>query len=152
MNIRRILILLVIVVMGIGFIQVESSFTQDCKPCVEDFEKYALDGCTVVLVGKKASADGSIISTHTCDCGVCDWSWRYVPPADHEPGSKRKIYWFPQFVSTPPSDGYHWDNIDHKFNGLEIDQVPHTFGYMHGMFGYINDNQVAIGESTIGCP
>ncbi|NTV82266.1 MAG: hypothetical protein HGA24_12710, partial [Candidatus Aminicenantes bacterium] len=30
-------------------------------------------------------------------------------------------------------------------------EVPHTYAYHHAMFGYMNDNQVAIGESTIGC-
>jgi dipeptidase len=37
------------------------------------------------------------------------------------------------------------------YTGLEIPQVPHTYAYIHGDFGYMNDQQVAIGESTIGC-
>jgi len=142
---------IVVVLLLIGPAQYHAVFAQGSGPCMSDQEQYALDGCTVVIVGKKASADGSIITTHTCDCGVCDWTWRYKPPVDHEPGSKRKIYWIAQFITTPPSKGYHWDTIEDNFNGLEIDQVPHTYGYLHGMFGYINDNQVAIGESTIGC-
>ncbi len=109
------------------------------------------EGCTVVIVGKDASVDGSAMVTHTNDCGVCDWSWRYVPPADHEPGSKRRIYWFNQYETSPPSKGYHWSDYEHKFSGLEIEEIPHTFGYLHGMYGYLNDNQVALGESTIGC-
>ena len=28
-------------------------------------------GCTVVLVGKHASTDGSTMATHSADCGVC---------------------------------------------------------------------------------
>jgi len=143
---------IVIIVMGvIGFTQIQVSYSQDCKTCITDQEKYALDGCTVVLVGKKASTDGSVISTHTCDCGVCDWTWRYVPPADHEPGSKRRIYYFPQFITRHPDEGLRWDVFESQFTGLEIPQVNHTYGYLHGMFGYINDNQVAFGESTIGC-
>ncbi|MDH4220224.1 MAG: hypothetical protein OEW23_15810, partial [Candidatus Aminicenantes bacterium] len=39
---------------------------------------YSLDGCTVIIVGKDASVDGSVMTTHTCDCGLCDWTWRYV--------------------------------------------------------------------------
>jgi dipeptidase len=103
------------------------------------------------MVGKKASTDGSVMSTHTCDCGFCDWTWRYVPPADHKPGTKRKIYHFNQFTTKPPSQGLRWDTYEENFTGLEIPQIPHTFGYLHGMFGYMNDNQVAIGESTVGC-
>ena len=127
---------------------------QDCGCPQSDngaYETIVPDACTVVVVGKKASMDGSVMTTHTADCGICDWSWRYIPPVDHEPGSKRKIYSFSQFDTSPPSKGYHWSDYEHKFNGLEIDQVPHTYGYIHGMFGYLNDNQVAFGESTIGC-
>ena len=65
---------------------------------------YASKGCTVIIVGKNASVDGSVITTHTCDCGVCDWTWRYIPAADHEPGSMRKIYHIDQFKTFPPEE------------------------------------------------
>jgi len=134
-----------------GLIDVQFIYSQDCKNCNSSEFEFLRDNCTDVIVGKGASADGSVILTHTCDCGVCDWTWRYVPPADHRPGSTRKIYYFPQFITTPPSKGLRYDAIEGNFTGLEIPQVPHTYGYLHGMFGYMNDNQVAIGESTIGC-
>ncbi len=107
-------------------------------------------GCTVIMVGKKASADGSTMATHTCDCGICDWTWRHVPAADHKPGETRKIYHINQYKTWPPEQGLKWDLYKQDFTGLEIPEVPHTFAYHHGMFGYINENQVAIGESTIG--
>ncbi len=28
------------------------------------------EACTVIMVGKAASADGSTMTTHTCDCGT----------------------------------------------------------------------------------
>ncbi len=108
------------------------------------------DNCTVIMVGKKASADGSTMTTHTADCGICDWTWRYVPAADHKPGSTRKIYRISQMRTWPPSEGLKWDLIKKDFTGVEIPEVPHTYGYMHGVFGYMNDQQLAIGESTIG--
>jgi len=109
-------------------------------------------GCTVIIVGKDASVDGSVMTTHTCDCGVCDWTWRYIPPADHEPGSMRKIYHIDQFKAFPPEEGLKWDIVYKKnYTGLEIPQVAHTYGYFHGVFGYMNDQQLAMGESTIGC-
>lgn len=114
-------------------------------------QKLALDGCTSILVGKEASTDGSVMTTHTCDCGVCDWTWRYVPPADHKPDAKRKIYHINQFHTWPPSEGLKWEIYKENFTGLEIPQPEHTYGYLHGMFGYMNDQQVALGESTIGC-
>ncbi|UCE06624.1 MAG: C69 family dipeptidase [bacterium] len=151
MNIQRNILTAVILVILLGLINFQASFSQGCKTCDFPSEDFRMDGCTVVIVGKKASTDGSVISTHTCDCGFCDWTWRYVSPADHEEGATRKIYWFNQFVTEPPSKGLRWDAIADNFNGLEIPQILHTYGYLHGMFGYMNDNQVAIGESTIGC-
>ena len=67
------------------------------------------EGCTVIMVGKDASTDGSVMTTHTCDCGVCDWTFRRIPAADHKPGEKRKIYHIDQFEAFPPDIGLKWD-------------------------------------------
>ena len=109
------------------------------------------EGCTSILVGRLASTDGSVMTTHTCDCGTCDWTWRHVPAADHKPGSTRKIYHISQYKTWPPSEGLKWDAYKKDFAGLEIPEAAHTYAYHHGMFGYMNEKQVAIGESTIGC-
>jgi len=93
------------------------------------------DNCTSILVGKLASTDGSTMTTHTCDCGLCDWTWRHVPAADHKPGEKRKIYHISQFKTWPPQEGLKWALYRKDFTGLEIPQVPHTYAYHHGMFG-----------------
>jgi len=139
-------------VMGlIWLISWQLSLAQECFSCADDSVSFLNDKCTVILVGKGASADGSVISTHTCDCAVCDWTWRRVAPADFEEGAKRRIYWIPQFETSPPDEGLRWETLEKGFTGLEIPQPNRTFGYLHGLFGYINDHQVAIGESTIGC-
>jgi dipeptidase len=109
------------------------------------------EGCTSILVGKLASTDGSVMTTHTCDCGTCDWTWRHVPAADHKPAETRKIYHVSQYKTWPPSEGLKWDLYKKDFTGLEVPQVRHTYAYHHGMFGYMNEKQVSIGESTIGC-
>jgi dipeptidase len=114
-------------------------------------ESFLEDGCTVIMVAKGASTDGSTMATHTCDCGVCDWTWRHVPAADHKPGEMRKIYHINQYKTWPPEQGLKWDLYKNDFTGLEIPEAPHTYGYHHGMFGYMNDQQLGIGESTIGC-
>ena len=108
-------------------------------------------GCTVVLVGKDASTDSSVMTTHTADCSFCDWTWRHVPAADHEPGSMRKIYYISQFRTWPPETGGKWEMYKESDTGLEIPQVPRTYAYHHGAFGYMNEHQLSIGESTIGC-
>jgi dipeptidase len=108
------------------------------------------DACTVIMVGKDASTDGSTMATHTADCGTCDWTWRKVPAADHKPGEMRRLYTISQMRTWPPKEGLKWDLIKKDFAGVEIPEPAHTFGYMHGVFGYMNDQQLGIGESTIG--
>jgi dipeptidase len=108
------------------------------------------EGCTVIMVGKAASVDGSVMTTHTADCGICDWTWRHVPAADYPPGSTRKIYHISQIRTWPPSEGLKWDLYLNDFTGLEIPQVRHTYAFHHGVFGYMNEHQLAMGESSIG--
>jgi dipeptidase len=122
--------------------------TAGCELC----GKGTPENCTVIMVGKAASTDGSVMTTHTCDCSECDWTWRWVPATDHPAGATRKIYHIAQFETFPPDQGLRWEYLQaNRQTGLEIPQVPHTHGYIHGNFGYMNDRQVAIGESTIGC-
>ena len=122
--------------------------TAGCEVC----GKGNPENCTVILVGKAASTDGSVMTTHTCDCAECDWTWRWIPAADHPAGATRKIYHIAQFETFPPDQGLRWEYVQaNRQTGLEIPQVLHTYGYVHGDFGYMNDKQVAIGESTIGC-
>jgi len=118
-----------------------------CDTCLQD---RVPENCTVIMVGKNASTDGSVMTTHTCDCGHCDWTWRYVPAADHPAGAMRKIFRVDQFGNWPPSAGLKWDVVK-QTTVLEIPEVLHTHAYLHGDFGYMNDVQVAIGESTVGC-
>ena len=118
------------------------------RPVASDLD-LPFDNCTVIMAGREATHDGSVITTHTADCGSCDWTWRKVPAADHKPGETRKIYHISQMKTWPPKEGLKWDLIKKDFVGLEIPEPPRTFGYMHGVFGYMNDQQLALGESTI---
>jgi dipeptidase len=106
--------------------------------------------CTVIMVGREASTDGSVMSTHAADCGVCDFTWRHVPAADHKPGAMRKLYRIDQLRTWPPSEGGKWAMVLKDPTGVEIPEVAHTFGYHHSIFGYMNDQQLAVAESTIG--
>lgn len=149
-KVKKFIALIGMIFICLAFIGIFAFDGQKDEDCISCQREYALDGCTVIMVGKDASTDGSIISTHTCDCGLCDWTFRYVPPADHKEGATRKIYHINQFQTWHPDTGLKWDQHAYNFTGLEIPEIPHTYGYIHGMFGYMNDNQVAFGESTIG--
>ncbi|TET84591.1 MAG: hypothetical protein E3J46_10915 [Desulfobacteraceae bacterium] len=151
MNLKRLFLFLGILLAVVVLLSALTFITAKDEPCESTVLEAAQDGCTVIMVGKDASVDGSVMTTHTCDCGLCDWTWRYIPAADHKPGEMRKIYHINQFKTFPPEEGLKWELYKNNDTGLEIPQVPHTYSYLHGAFGYMNDQQLAIGESTIGC-
>ncbi len=116
-----------------------------------DWDTYPItERCTVILVGKAASADGSVMVSQTADCGACDWTWHFIPSADYEPGAVRKIYHINQMRTWPPETGGKWEKVlEEGYTGLDIPQVPRTYAYMHGVFGHMNEYQLAFAESTI---
>lgn len=85
--------------------------------------------CTNFIVGKKASADGSVICSYNADdyglfIGLC-----HYPAGKHEKSSVRKIY--------------DWDtNVYHG-------QIPEA-EVTYNVIGNINEYQVSIGETTFG--
>jgi dipeptidase len=109
------------------------------------------EACTTVLVGKDASSDGSVIACQTADCGMCDFTWHYIPAADHEEGSVRKIYHINQIRTWPPEVGGKWVKYVEGYTEVDIPEVPHTYAYQHAVFGHMNEHQLGIAESTIGC-
>ena len=88
------------------------------------------DACTNLIVGRAASADGSVICTYNCDT-FGDTGWlTYSPAGAHAPGEKIAIrsFWHPDGIR-----GY-------------VDQVPYTYG----VIGYMNEKQLTILETTFG--
>jgi dipeptidase len=97
------------------------------------------DGCTVIAVGKKASADGSLILSHT-DAGP-DSRVYVVPAAKHKAGATAAVHWGIQDAKLPLHD-------DGEVLGT-IPQVSETYAYIHSAYPHINEYQLAIAESTI---
>jgi len=89
----------------------------------------ASEACTNLLVGKKASADGSTIITYAADSHTLYGDLEFHPAADHPKGAMRKIV--------------DWDSG--KTLG-EIPQVTHTYAVV----GNMNEHQVTVAESTWG--
>ena len=50
------------------------------------------NGCTTILVTAGATADGSLMVTHSDDNEMMDQRIINDPAADHEPGSQRPVY------------------------------------------------------------
>ena len=109
------------------------------------------EACTTILVGKNASTDGSVFACQTADCGICDFTWHYVPAADHPEDAVRKIYHIHQIRTWPPDVGGKWVKYVEGYTGVDIPQVPHTYAYQHAVFGHMNEHQLGIAESSIGC-
>lgn len=87
------------------------------------------EACTNFIVGKKASADGSVFCTYTADdygmfIGLC-----HYPAGKHAKGEMRKIY--------------DWDTKE--YHG-QIPEAAETYN----VIGNINEYQVSIGETTFG--
>ncbi len=148
---RTILAAVILVAIVVAATATTMATRTSTRPSPADVVHPEMEACTSVLVGKAASTDGSTMTTHTCDCGICDWTWRHVAAADHKPGSTRRIYHISQYKTWPPSEGLKWDLVKKDYAGFDIPEIPRTYAYHHGMFGYMNEHQVAIGESSIGC-
>lgn len=111
----------------------DTSLAQD-GPCTEC--------CTSLLVGPAASADGSTMTSHSCDSGT-DRTWISMQPHQvHEPGSTATIWLLPKRTTGP-------DDPDRVPVG-EIPQVAETFKFMDAAYPIMNEHQLAIGETTTG--
>jgi dipeptidase len=93
--------------------------------------------CTIVVAGKDATVDGSVITSHT---DACDNSRLfYVPAQKYKKGSLATVYWG---IQDPSIELGEWEVIGH------IPQVERTFAYFHSGYSQMNEKQLAIGEST----
>ena len=85
--------------------------------------------CTNLIVGKKASADGSTIVSYSADSYGMFGDLYHSPAAKYPKGAKLDIY--------------NWE--DNRFMGT-IDQARETYN----VIGNINEYQVTIAETTFG--
>ena len=100
--------------------------------------------CTSIMFGKKATTDGSVITSHTCD-GVYRTWMRWEPAADHKKGETHKVYRGTMHTEDP------YDNRDVKLMG-EIPQAEHTYSYLNTAYPCLNEKQLAMGETTFSGP
>ena len=100
--------------------------------------------CTSIVVGRLASTDGSVITSHTCD-GVSHTWVQYVPAADHKRGEVTRLRKnFRKTISAA-------DTAEIEIVG-EIPQVRHTYAYLNTGYPSLNEKQVGIGETTFTGP
>lgn len=114
-----------------------------------DFDQYTSPQdltleCTSITVGKKASADGSVMTSHTDDSGRTRTNIYIVPAADHAKGATKAIY----RRGVPKQDEYGKMRKYEFVKVGEIPQVAHTYKYFSSAYPCLNEHQLAIGEST----
>ncbi len=96
------------------------------------------EACTIIAVGKDASADGSVLISQT-DTGQ-DSRIYVVHGKKFEPGSKAPVYFGIQDATNELKD-------DGEILGY-IPQAEQTYTYFHTAYSHINEHQLAIAEST----
>lgn len=126
-----------------------------CLQCIECNEFDEGKGCTTVICGKDATVDGSLITSHTNDCGRCDPRIAYVPAMDHNPGDMRSVYAFrlpyPRLCCYDRGPTYFPKAGEEVVEPIGyIPQVEHTYAYFDGVYGIMNEHQLNIGECSCG--
>jgi dipeptidase len=97
--------------------------------------------CTSIMVGRKASADGSVMTSHTCDSHDGSSQIFVVPGKKHDPGEEVVL------TCRLPDNSGPMKRQGRRPTG-RIPQVAETFGYIAAEYGIMNEHQLAIGEST----
>ncbi|MFO7617240.1 MAG: C69 family dipeptidase [Bacteroidales bacterium] len=98
--------------------------------------------CTSIMVGKKASTDGSVMTAHSCDGNYRTWL-NIVPHRTWPEGATRKVTWGKLHTETP-------HDTRNTFEKGEIPQVAETYSYLNVAYPCLNEKQLAMGETTIG--
>jgi len=98
--------------------------------------------CTSIMVGKKATTDGSVITCHSCDGPYRTWL-NIVPHKTYGDGAMRKISWGLMH------NEFSGDKRNVTEKG-EIPQVAETYSYLNTCYPSLNEKQLAMGETTFG--
>ena len=99
------------------------------------------DACTSIMVGREASTDGSVLTSHTCD----SWyrTWMSIEPA-HD---------YPRDTVTSIRGGLMHTEHQGDMTGVKergtIPQASHTYSFLNTAYPCLNEKQLAMGETTI---
>lgn len=108
-----------------------------------DWEGGVPEGCTTITVGKKASFDGSVMTSHTDDSHRTRAWMNIVPEGRHGRRDMVTMY------KRENDDSRKMPAYKHTPVG-ELPQARETFGYINTAYPCMNTKQLAIGESTFG--
>ena len=98
--------------------------------------------CTSIMVGRLATTDGSVITSHTCDGTYRTWL-EVVPHVKYEKEIVHSVY---SGALRPRETS--WDMRTVKMTG-EIPEAKETYAFLNTAYPCMNEKQLAIGETTI---
>jgi dipeptidase len=99
------------------------------------------ENCTTIMVGRHASTDGSVMTSHSCDGNYRTWLEIY-PHQKFEQGIMHPVY--SGMLHTEEA----WDMTRVTIKG-EIPEVSETYAFLNTAYPCLNEKQLAIGETTI---
>jgi dipeptidase len=99
--------------------------------------------CTSIVVGRQASNDQSVMTSHTCDSHRTSSAVKLVPHQNHEAGSALML------TKRVDDDSGAMTRYKQLRTG-PVRQVAETYGYLAPAYASMNEHQLAIGESTFG--
>lgn len=102
------------------------------------------ESCTSIMVGKTATVDGSVITSHTCDGRYRTWL-RWENARTFKNDTTCKIY--KGLLKTETA----WDMRNVKEAGV-IPQAKEIYAFLNTAYPCLNEKQLAIGETTIVGP
>ena len=108
-------------------------------------EERSPEGCTVIGVGRLATVDGSVFTSHTDCCSEC--RVYVVPGRTFKKGDLAPVHWGMVYFGRDDDRGCLPLGDYGKVIG-HIPQVEKTFSYFHTGYSQMNEHQLAIGEST----
>ena len=117
-----------------------NAYTQTDKEIDPDGPGYA-ENCTSIMVGRLASTDGSVMTSHTCDGRYRTWL-EVVPAMQFARDTVHPVYWGTMHTEEA------WDMTNVTRKG-EIPEVKETYAYLNTAYPCLNEKQLAIGETTI---
>jgi dipeptidase len=101
-----------------------------------------IGNCTSIMVGRLATTDGSVITSHTCDGQYRTWL-EIFPHTRYEKGAVHAV-----FSGMLLARQTSWDMRNVEKTG-EIPEAEETYAFLNTAYPCLNEKQLAIGETTI---
>ena len=121
------------------------------------------EACTIMLVTKSASTDGSVFVSHSNDGFGADPNVVFVPAKNHKKGSLRPVYPTaaavgempeyncfdnPYLVAPERSDAHNFPDRPRTKAIGHIPEVEHTYAYIDADYPAMNEHGLMMGECT----